>query len=169
MDFSITLADKIDPVAMYAALVATLVLLWDILKWWRSGTRLRISANSDMETVGYIHGDGKTYILVNVTNTGSAPTTITHLVGYVYKTKLHRWFRRNPNRSFFVSNNEVSPIPFKLEPGAQFTGMIQQTDDIVEWSKSSNLYVGVYHSMRKTRVLVSVPPIQQISIRDEAN
>jgi hypothetical protein len=48
MQFSFTLADKIDPIAVYAAFVATLVFAWNIYVWRSSGPRLKVSASMNV-------------------------------------------------------------------------------------------------------------------------
>jgi hypothetical protein len=68
---TVTLADKIDPVAIYAAFVSTIVLIWQIFVW--SGPRLRIHAGSNRVT---IPDDGEKYIIAEVENVGTQQTTI---------------------------------------------------------------------------------------------
>jgi len=51
MQFTFMLADKVDPVAIYAA-VATMVFAWNIYVSRNSGPRLNVTANMNM----LIHG-----------------------------------------------------------------------------------------------------------------
>ena len=50
MEITLQLIDKVDPIAIYAAIVATTLLIWDIVKWRRSGPRLRLRVMPNMET-----------------------------------------------------------------------------------------------------------------------
>ena len=52
MQFTFTLADKIDPVAVYAALVATMVFAWNVYVWRNSGPRLNVTATMNMLVIG---------------------------------------------------------------------------------------------------------------------
>jgi hypothetical protein len=52
MQFTFMLADKVDPVAIYAAIVATMVFAWNIYVWRTSGPRLKVTASINM----LIHG-----------------------------------------------------------------------------------------------------------------
>lgn len=42
-----TFAAKIDPIAIYAAILSTIVFIWNVFVWWRTGPRLRVSAASN--------------------------------------------------------------------------------------------------------------------------
>ena len=52
MQVTFTLADKIDPVAVYAALVATMVFAWNLYVWRNSGPRLNVTAKMNMLIIG---------------------------------------------------------------------------------------------------------------------
>ena len=79
-------------VAWWGAVVATLVLLWDIYKWTKSGPSVVISARPDMKTfVGAPQNlSEKKYILAEAVNKGNKKTTITHLVSYHYSSIVKR-------------------------------------------------------------------------------
>ena len=80
MEITLNIVGEIDPVAIYAALVATTILIWDVVKWLRSGSRLKVRASPNM--IFFNDPDprrhGKTYIYVTVINVGFSPTTITN-------------------------------------------------------------------------------------------
>lgn len=72
MQFTLTLADKVDPVAIYAAIVATMVFAWNIYVWRNSGPRLNVSATMNMLILGGSHEEeSKTFLIVRATNIGS--------------------------------------------------------------------------------------------------
>lgn len=64
-------------VAWYAATISTIVFLWDIYKWWNAGAKLRVEVRPGMQSIGMPEYDGKTLIVINVSNYGDRPTTIT--------------------------------------------------------------------------------------------
>ena len=76
-----------DPVAIYAAIVATAILIWDVAKWLRSGPRIKLRALPNMKMFNDPdpRRKGKTYVIVNVTNSGSSPTTITQLARIIHE------------------------------------------------------------------------------------
>ena len=151
MEITLNLVAEIDPVAIYAALVATTILIWDVVKWLRSGPRLRTRASSGMIIVGDPdpRRHGKTFVSVIATNAGSSPTTITTLSMAHYKNPWDR-FRRKPQSQFVVTMPETSPdqgLPRMLHVGEQWTGLIEQTSEVVEMAKNGLLYADIHHSV----------------------
>jgi len=144
--------------AWWGAGIATVVLLWDVFKWWRASVgKLRVSANPNLQLVDRQRGEvgEKKYIFVEVTNPGEKRTTITHLVGYNYRS-LWQWVRRKHDEAFAVVEPLDGQIPFVLEPGARWSGGIEQSEDIERWSREGRLFVGVNHSLAQKAKLVRV-------------
>ena len=120
----LNIVGEIDPVAIYAALVATAILIWDVVKWLRSGPRLKVRASSNMIVLNDPDPSrhGKTFISVVVTNMGHSPTTITNLGLVLFR---NRWdqLRRNPDKQFVVTGPEAAqhlPLPHVLNVGEQW-------------------------------------------------
>src|SRR3989338_5291678 len=76
-----------DLIAIYGALVATIVLAWDVLKWASSGARLRATAvchvyyeDSRVISVSQTeHGEARElaeYCHIELTNIGDQPATL---------------------------------------------------------------------------------------------
>src|SRR5271156_4506353 len=101
---TLTFADKIDPVAIYAAIVSTSVLIWQIFVWFHTGPRLRVSASTNMMTHGDPLRDGNTYIVANVRNAGTEQMTVTHVGMVAFRSWLHR-LRNKPSRTFLFTHN----------------------------------------------------------------
>lgn len=163
MEFTVTLVEKLDPIAVYAAFVATIILIWDVIKWYRRGARLRLRVNPGMKMfgVGTEQYEGRTYILVIVSNVGSATTTITHLAGCQFKDHWKR-IRNQPETAFVILTPQTAPhqtVPFVLEPGKEWTGMIEQNDEVEGLVRDGLLYAEVHHSVAKRpvrkRILIS--------------
>ena len=147
-----------DLAAWWGAIVASLILIWDIYKWKRCGPIVRVSATPNMRTYGNISDSqkDKTYVVVEVTNTGDRKTTITHLIGFHYKSFFQKILKKR-NKAFVVAIPALSePLPYVLEPGERWLGGIDQNNKLEEISQNGFLYCGVYHSSGKRPVLERV-------------
>ena len=83
MDLNISLTGT-DIVAWWGAIVATVVLIWDIYKWKTSGPILKFEVSPYTRIIGDPTRESKKYISANVTNIGDRPTTLTNLVLQYY-------------------------------------------------------------------------------------
>jgi hypothetical protein len=151
MQFTFTLADKVDPIAIYAALVATLVFAWNIYVWRNSGPRLTVSATMNMLIIGGIaEEESKTFLIVRATNIGSKKTTITNVIVLSYANCWQR-FRNRPSFTAVFNNVGGSyPIPYVLDVGHNFSSMADQAG-LVEKIRDAYFYAGVAHSFSKRR------------------
>ena len=149
--------------AWWGAVIATLVLAWDVYKWKRTGPIVNVSASPNMQTFGGVLDafQDKTFVVVEVTNIGDRKTTLTHLVGFHY-TSIFLWLIKKKNKAFIVANPALStPLPHVLEPGERWLGGIEQNKELEEMSRNGYLYCGVYHSSGKKAVL------QRVIVRNE--
>jgi hypothetical protein len=144
-----------DIVAWWGAIIATVVLGWDIYKWKQSGPKIRISVAPNMETYGAMPQAlaGQTFTIVEVNNIGDRSTTITHLFGYCNPSLLHR-LRGKKKKTFIIANPAVSgPLPYVLNPGEQWLGGIKQDADLERRSRDGYMYCGIYHSNSKKAIV----------------
>ena len=147
-----------DIAAWWGAGIATVVLLFDVFKWWHGlATKVRVSANPNMQMIDPERGElvDPKMIFVEAVNTGDRKTIVTHLVGYYYCSLWRRIIRR-PTQPFLVPDPMYGRLPADLEPGDRWQGQIEQTEQIEDWSRSGRLYVGINHSLRKKAKLVRV-------------
>jgi hypothetical protein len=147
-----------DIAAWIGAVTGTLVLIWDIYKWLHTGPIIKVSVAPNMVAYGSaaeVLGN-KANIMVEVTNTGDGKTTITHLVGLFYRSRLRKWLRRKPDRTMVVLNPGSGQLPHVINPGERWIGVMDQSDDLIKMSNEGALYVGVLHSTHKSPVLVRV-------------
>lgn len=145
-----------DIAAWWGATIATLVFLWELFKWTRSGPRLAVTATPNTIEVSARRRGKTSNILVKVINRGDQATVLTHLVGYVYQDRVHHLLRRKP-QSFAVVNNGMGPqLPFRIEPGGRWTGGLDEQDLLEKFSKSGYLRCGVTDSMTGKDHLVVV-------------
>ena len=163
MELILNIEGKLDLIAIYAAVVATAILIWDVAKWLRTGPRIKLRASANMEMLNDPDPRrvGKTYILVVVTNVGSSPTTVTHLAVAFYKNQWDR-VRRRPKEQGVIMIAQATPhlpLPHVLRVGEEWSGMIEQDLKIVQWTKNGVLYAEVYDSVHKrpARVRIIIP------------
>jgi hypothetical protein len=139
--------------AWWGAICGSVALIWDAIKWFRSGARLKISASTNMRFMNQISGLNDTLnVIINVRNIGDKPTTITHFLGYTFESKWKK-FRKKPKDTFIITTGAESPIPFKIEPSGTWMGCADQ-NQIEQIAKDSPLfYLGVQHSLSDDPVL----------------
>ncbi len=138
-----------DFAAWWGAIVATLAVIWNIIVAIRSGARVQVKANPDMQIFPRqpITGDKK-YISVTAINKGNSSTTITHFCGYYTK---NIWNRIRGKKQQFIVNTDGSlgkQIPYVLRPGEEWSNMAIQKD-IEEKCAGGLLYLGIIHNQRK--------------------
>lgn len=153
-----------DIAAWWGAGIATLVLVWDLYKWGQSGPQLELSVYPHMDPYGgaAVYGKGP-FVVLEVRNNGDRKTTITHCVGFCYASRLHKLFYCKPKHSFIVPNPATGNIPHVLEAGERWMGLLIQNEDLVKWSQSGHMCLGVYHSGAKQPVTSHVV-IHQVSL-----
>jgi hypothetical protein len=160
MEVSFTLADKLDPIAIYAALVASVVLVWDIIKWARKGPKLKLHVIVPAKIVNPDDEDGEgTYAFVTVTNVGTFPTTITHLGMAYYQS----WWKAKMDivtKEMYVVDPDVAeggrPLPAELQFGKQWTGGIRYKEEVKRMVRDGYLFFCVYHSLGNRPKMVRI-------------
>ena len=141
-----------DYAAWWGAIIATLALIWNIVIAVRSGARIRVRVNPDMNVIPKqpITGD-KTYISVTAVNQGTSPATITHFCGY-YTNSL--WDRVRGKKQQFIINTHGSlgqTVPYVLAPGDEWSSLADQ-ENILKKAKDKLLYLGIIHNQKKKPV-----------------
>lgn len=134
-------------IALWGAILSTVVFLWDIYKWRTAGPKLRFVMQAYMEPVNWPEHDGKRFITFTVTNYGDRPTTITDLGYFYYRNR--RWISRKtpPDKcALVVGPSPAQPLPFELKPGTRWIGMTFQTPDIEQLSREGKLFFLLHHS-----------------------
>ena len=146
-------------IAVYAAVVASATLVWDWWKWLHVGPDLYVTAQADMKTFNMPQFDHKTVLVINVTNRGDRPTTITHFTVHGFST-WWKWFKKRPDFSAIVNvANDMRPPPHVLEPGGTWTVPCLQDEELVALSKNGGrLALGLSHSHSKKTIYRRVIP-----------
>src|SRR5258708_6534100 len=103
--------------AAYGAILSTITGSAQILSHLRDRAHLRIYVQHDMEIVGDQRYAGMTLTMINVSNKGRRPVTITNVGAY----------RLHPHKAFIVP--DATPrTPCELTEGKQLTAMFDQRD-----------------------------------------
>ena len=144
-------------VAGGSLLVATSLFALEVRRWFSEGVRLSMSIMVDAKRVAGPTKDPNTYLAITVSNRGSSPTTITHMVLYIFPNRLSRWLPRYPKWLFrlfkkhwpetrIIPEPGNQPLPYVLEPGHRWLGMAIQTSELDNSIDTKCVCVGVIGS-----------------------
>ena len=155
-----------DPVAIYGAVMATAVLVWDVIKW-RKEKRLtlagRVASNMVMASSALTPATaGKTYLSLNVDNRGHLSTQVSQMGIFVYDNWFNAWRGKLHKGAVVIDPMQHSTgcmLPFRLEPGGTYWGLCEQPPELEEWTSTKLVYLGVFHSMSKRPFKVRLPAI----------
>jgi hypothetical protein len=151
---------KLDPIAVYAALVSTALGILEFVKWRTGGARFAVSATPNMQSLDDLDVDGAlTFIAIEVRNIGALPTTITHVVLIAYKTRLHRILGIIEKNAICTNPTVGQAAPFELSQGGRFFTVAKQEGKAVGWSQHYRLYAGVYHTMCRRPLIARIKPL----------
>jgi hypothetical protein len=152
-----TLIDASTIAAWWGAIIASVVLLWDIFKWFTKGARMRVTAAPNMQEVNNNTGklDDKKTIFVEACNVGDLSTTITHLLVYEYNSRWDR-LRNKPSQHGFIPIKGSFALPYFLASGGRWDGQIDQEDVIEKYDTDKLIYCGIAHTFSKKPKLVKV-------------
>ena len=139
-------------VSLAALAIASGALALEVRRWRESGPRLHLSCMADAVTFPDDNGEPK--LALTVINRGAAPTTLTHMVGYIYKSPWQR-IRHHPSTAGVVAANN---IPFQLGVNQTWIGMMTYNEKTSDARKKGHLYVGVISAHSSGHFLVRVPP-----------
>lgn len=164
---------RLDPIALYGAGLSSLIFVWQIYTWWRTGPRLRVRTARDMQMFG-AGGmqDDRSYVVINVVinvaNVGNGDTTITHVALYGYKG-WWAWLRKKETKVGIVNHAVAAyPLPYVLKAGQTFMSMVHQDATLCQWSREMRLYGVIIHSSSKRAVLARIDPISNEKVGKEA-
>lgn len=141
-----------DAIGIWGGFVATIILVWDIAKWKLAGPRLHVVAQKGMITLNVPGKDGKSFIVLSVSNYGDRSTTINNLGLIHYKTWIHKLFNRPALTAVVNQPSDTHPIPYLLNPGTEWKGFLEQTPQVIDMGKHGRLYLILYHSHKDARV-----------------
>lgn len=146
-----------DYAAWYAAIVATIVLILDVIKWKSGGPKIKTEAHAGWETYGVAETEGKSLTLVKSTNVGDRATTLTSWGMYWYPEGVSLKDKER-RKSFVVQGGlaGVGQIPKKLEPGDVWTGIASEDDQYAEMLRTGQLIMALGFSHTDKEVLIPI-------------
>jgi hypothetical protein len=103
--------------ALYGAVLSTITATAQLIAHYRDRANIKIRVQHDMETMGDPRTDGMTFTIVNVTNAGRRPVTITTIGAYYLFP-----------RKAFIATDCRPQCPHELTEGKQMMAMIDQSD-----------------------------------------
>lgn len=138
--------------AWFGAIVALLVLIWDILKEARNGARLGLSAVTNMQIFDGQRLGQEHYVSVSVVNKGNLPTTVTHLMLIGYDNLFQRIRQKGSfNGAVIHQAPGAVQLPHVLKPGEIWQGLISQSEarKVFNDHSKTQLYVAIGHAASK--------------------
>ncbi len=141
----------------------------DIYKYRHAGPKLRFSVQAGVETINMPQYEGKTLIMVKVTNYGDRTTTITNLGCLYFARKWDAVRRTKPDQaSIVVTPNSAQPLPYELNAGGIWTGFAIQEPDIEQRARMGFQYMVLYHSHSKRPIRQRVVIEDYVSAKQPA-
>jgi hypothetical protein len=142
--------------AWWGAIVSTLVLAWDIYKWKTTGAKLTITSSVNMESYNIPEYEGKKLVTANISNVGDRATTITTVALVFYKSKFHKILGKSSKVFVLPLPSTVQPLPFVINPGAIWTAIGEQDEEVKEMAAEGILTWQVFHSQNRKPVSVVI-------------
>jgi len=79
------------------------------------------------------------------------PTTLGLIALRYFKSKPRKWRKQKAEqRGFFNPRNPTAPLPYKLEVGAEWSGVVEQTPEIERMSREGYFYIEAEDSSTST-------------------
>ena len=141
-----------DWIALVALIIASGAFALELRRWFESGPSLSLSVMSD--AVSFPADDGRPKLALNVINRGNVPTTLTHMVAFVYKSRWHK-LRRKAEMEGLVTS---TAIPAEVGVNKMWLGLMIYNETTTKAREAGQLYVGVIASHASGPFLVRVSP-----------
>ena len=105
--------------AIWGAVLSTVVFLWDIRKWMRNNPKIV----AKIEFHEPITEDGEGWISYEIRNRGGRPTTIEELMLVKYQPGIWGWLRFYEfSENVWVRHKDTVKLPVVLQPGEVWKG-----------------------------------------------
>jgi hypothetical protein len=162
----------IDPIATIALIISAGALALEVRRWFESGPKLILNVMSDAGVIGGIDEDNRPKFALTVTNRGSMPTVITHMILFGYKNWLSK-IRGKPFFTAIIPNPAPThPIPFHLDSNKYWIGVGYYRGDkkeIQEMRAKGQLYCGVICTHSSKEYLIKLQPKKEVQKIDETD
>jgi len=150
--------------AWWGAVVASIVLIWDIYKWKTDGPKLNMLVTPNMKCMGDPSRENITWVFATITNVGSRPTTIKSIGMWYYKNKFNYFRNKVEFAAIFPNPNDQFRLPYVLKPGEEWVGLVPQDrlyEDIEDKSGCMTIWLSHSHSSKAIRRKLILPSIVQ--------
>jgi hypothetical protein len=139
-------------VAWWGAIVATLVLLWDIYKWRIEGPIVRGRAFAFWLQVG--DPSGGEHLVFRLNNNGSRPTTIESLGVHYYPNGRSK----KDAQSFILKPGPLAAYPDLLAPGHVWSAISLQDEKMSALLRTGNCFavVGLSHLKKGLEIPIDI-------------
>lgn len=159
-----------DIVAWWGAILATSIFVWDIVKWRKHGPKLRLSVRpnsiyldskvyeGEQDENGVTEGYLKSYIHIEIVNTGTLPTTIMNISS---SQKMDNGGTLGTSLVGFQVHFGKA-LPYLITPGDIWSCRLEQRDQLNNRSKSPlEICVDVSHLLKP--LIKEVPHLNKTS------
>jgi hypothetical protein len=162
MEWKFSFSSELNPIILYAAIVATASLLWQIITHLRTGPRLtaRVDANRILAGPGY-PSDNRTYLIFSAANTGTADTTITNVALSAYDGRWARLRGRPAQAAIVPGDPPFNSTPYVLKVGQTFMTACTQSPELEAWSRDYLLFAEFIHSSSARPIRKRIGPIER--------
>ncbi len=157
-----------DVAAWWGAVVASMVLVWDVVKWARQGPKLRVEARANtyyedgevLSTQVDVAGNSTSllaqYCHIEITNIGDSPTTILN-VEATHASKSRNAAQMHMGSKGFKFHNGAG-LPQKLGPGDSMSARLDMRT-VAQLSErgAPRLVIKASHARRPFRHKIPVP------------
>jgi hypothetical protein len=137
-------------VAIWGAFTGTFAVFLEVYKWLRKGPQIKSYVLTNRRIVGSPYAPKEIFCQINVTNVGDQATTIQG-VYLKYYSSIFNYLRHKYREAYLVPcvRQSPSPLPYLLEPGAQWFGLFEQEKKIETMAKAGKLVCEVYDSWHR--------------------
>jgi len=150
--------------AWWGAIIASIVLIWDIYKWKTDGPKLNMLLSPNMKTYGDPSRENITWVSATITNVGSRPTTIKSIGMWYYQNWFSYYRNKVEQAAIFPNPNDQFRLPLVLKPGEEWIGLVPQDrlyEDIKDKSGYMTIWVSHSHSSKAMRKKLVIPTTVQ--------
>jgi hypothetical protein len=141
-----------DVAAWVGAVTGSLGFGWDVYKWRQRGADVHLDLRPNMVVAGPGPESRPSFVVVEVTNRGAMPTTLTLLIGEQYKTLWQR-VRAKPEYGLYISQGgNLNQLPHVLGPGERWLGQIAQAE-LEPLLKGARVRVGICHTAKRNGIV----------------
>ena len=151
-----------DLVAWIGASTGLASLIWNIYsKVTANRPKLVVKAYANMVQMPP-PPENPRFLRITVQNIGTAPTTLTNVEFFKmlprWKRLLYRLhLKKRGEEIHAVMNDYRGPqIPYKLEVGTEWVGLMEQDASFEDWLKTDRLYCAIHHSFSKKTMATKI-------------